>query len=125
MTNTVIIQNPIQQVNVSFSAPQSVSVVAPTTTATTTDSQEIVNLQEILAIIGPHGPTGPSGTTVAVEYTLVAVSSWTQAHSFGYLPTVSVFANGNENVAMSVSYPTTGTVHLTFPTPFTGKVVLS
>lgn len=125
MTDVIVIRNPVQTVNVTFQAPQRVNVVVPTTVSTTSTSQEIVNLQEILGIVGPAGPTGPTGESAAVEvYDLVNVSSWTQTHTFAHRPSVTVLDNGTSSVNMEIIYPTATSVHLQFPTPFTGQVVL-
>lgn len=121
----IIIRSPEQSIVVTQAAPQHITVVAPTTTVTTSTNQEVVNLQEILAIIGPEGPQGPSGTgSDAVTYDLVSVSSWTQAHTLNHKPSVTILENGTDLVNMTVEYPTASSVHLNFPTPFTGQVVL-
>jgi hypothetical protein len=72
---------------------------------------------------GPIGPVGPTGAAVE-EYSLVAVSSWTQTHGFTHKPAVMVLDNGTTSVNMQVEYPTSSSVHLQFPIPFTGQVVL-
>jgi hypothetical protein len=75
---------------------------------------------------GPTGPTGPPGTPapLPVSYELVAVSSWSLAHSFPYSPIVMLLSASGTQVYVTVEYPDATHVAITFPDPFTGTVIL-
>jgi hypothetical protein len=46
--------------------------------------------EPITVTVGGTGPRGPPGVPapLPLAYSVVGVSSWSQAHSFGYLPEV-------------------------------------
>lgn len=77
---------------------------------------------------GPPGPAGPSGDgsgTAPSSYTVTGVSSWSQTHTFAWLPEVRLVDAAGFEVDVGVEYPDAHTVYLEFPTPFTGTIYLS
>lgn len=79
-----------------------------------------------VVVINPSlGSTGGGGGGFdPVVYRLTALSSWTVSHGFPYLPAVRLIENG-EGVDSAVEYPADNEVHISFPSPFTGIVILS
>lgn len=69
------------------------------------------------------GPPGPSGPT-PLSYPVSAVSSWFQAHNLGYYPMVHLNQAGTLAL-VGAEYPDLGHVLVTFPTPFTGTIILN
>lgn len=67
------------------------------------------------------GTLGPQG---ALSYPLTAASDWFHVHAFGYPPQVGLVQDG-QAVDIAVEYPDASSVYLTFPSPFTGTVILS
>lgn len=67
------------------------------------------------------GTLGPQG---ALSYPLTAASDWFHVHAFGYPPQVRLVQDG-QAVDIAVEYPDASSVYLTFPSPFTGTVILS
>jgi hypothetical protein len=77
-------------------------------------------------IVQPQGPPGlPGGAPNPIVYELAAVSSWSQVHAFGYPPAVRFVDDTGTSVLCSVDYPDATHIHISFPQPFTGTVVLS
>lgn len=74
--------------------------------------------------VGPAGPAGPPGGQPDV-YHLVTVSSWTQVHNRSYPPAVRLLTADGEEIACAVIHPDPTHVHIQFPQPFTGTVVLT
>lgn len=127
--DVIVTPGPSQTVVVSYTPPANVSVGLPTTTNAVSTSTETVDVNE-LGILGPTGPQGPQGLpgqdgSVPTVFELVSVSSWTQAHDYSYLPEVRVLDADGFQVGLGVAYPNAHTVFLSFPAPFTGKVLLS
>jgi hypothetical protein len=81
----------------------------------------------VTVVDGGTGPQGPPGASapLPLAYSVVAVSLWSQAHSFGYLPEVRLIDPTGSAVAIGAQYPDANTVFLLFPTPFTGTIILS
>ena len=81
---------------------------------------------------GPQGPRGVAGVAGVAgasapppqSHDLLAVSSWSLAHTFGYPPEVMLLDEAGSVVETGVDYPDADTVSITFPTPFTGRVLL-
>jgi hypothetical protein len=83
-------------------------------------------VDQVTGAPGPPGPPGPTGGAPnPIEYSLTSVSNWSQVHAFGYPPKVQVITSSGEQVGMSVTHLDATHVHLLFPQPFTGKVILS
>lgn len=52
-------------------------------------------------------------------------SQWTVIHNFGFFPNVIVFDGDGNEIAADVQYTDDNTVVVTWPSPTTGKVVVS
>jgi hypothetical protein len=93
-----------------------------------TDPQIVTLVETIQGDPGPPGPTGPTGPpgsgVGSLAFTLNGVPSVTLEHSFAVLPMVYVIADG-QLALIGASYPDATHVHLVFPQPFTGVVVLN
>lgn len=77
-----------------------------------------------IVFIAPPGPPGPAGGAPSpVEYVVTAVSSFAHVHAFPYSPDVQL-VSGSERVYADATYPDSTHVHISFPTPFTGTVIL-
>lgn len=74
---------------------------------------------------GPQGPQGNPGIGAATVYTVTAISSWTQTHSLPYPPQIRLIDGNGDEVEIAVHYPDNTSVSLSFPTPFTGRIVLA
>jgi hypothetical protein len=68
---------------------------------------------------------GGGGGYPPVTYTLSAVSAFNQGHSFPYLPGVRLIDASGQGVDAGVEFPDASTVHIDFPAPFSGVVILS
>jgi hypothetical protein len=56
---------------------------------------------------------------------VTAISSFYGTHFFPYLPAVRLVDQSNSAVDIAVDYPDSSHVAITFPSPFTGKIILS
>lgn len=69
------------------------------------------------------GPQGPPGVGSPLTFT-GTWSSFSTAHTFAYLPPVRLIDSTGEEVEIGVEYPDATHVAVTFPTPFTGTIVV-
>lgn len=65
------------------------------------------------------------GAPPPITYAVTAISTWNQVHTFPYPPSVRLIDPSGEWVDIGVEYPNPTTVHISFPTPFTGTIILS
>jgi hypothetical protein len=81
----------------------------------------------ITVVEGGLGPQGPPGVDAELTEThdVIAVGEWTYIHTFAYPPDVRLVDISGEAVSCGAQYPDIQTVHLNFPTPFTGTIILS
>lgn len=74
-------------------------------------------------------PTSPRVIEVAdqmyYEQDFVNSAQWTVHHNLGQYPNVSILDTGGEEVFADVQHVDINTVVVTWPAPFTGKVVCS
>lgn len=84
-------------------------------------------LQGLQGEQGLQGLTGNNGAdaTPHIVFVLTAVSSWNQVHSFPYPPSVRLINDLNQECDIYVEHLDSTHVNISFPTPFTGKIVLS
>jgi hypothetical protein len=116
-----------QHVVVEQDTPNNVSLVQPSQVNTVSSSTQTVDVQQlgIVGQTGATGPQGPPGTKFAEQYELTSVSSWNHAHDFDYYPVVRLVLPSGQEVETDIEYPDAHTVYISFPTPFTGTVILS
>lgn len=74
---------------------------------------------------GPAGPQGPAGISAHELYDVFAIPSWSHAHAYPYPPDVRLVDVSGEEVETGVEYPDPVTVSISFPSPFTGTIILS
>lgn len=74
---------------------------------------------------GKPGPAGPAGGRNPVTVELTDISSWNYSHDFPYLPDVRLIATDDEEVGVAVKYPTDDSIFIEFPSPFTGRAIIS
>lgn len=77
----------------------------------------------VFPVAGPAGAQGPPGIGSPLTFT-GTWSSFSAAHTFTYLPPVRLVDATGEEVEIGVEYPDPTHVAITFPTPFTGTIII-
>lgn len=96
-----------------------------------TITQVVLNTEGPQGDEGPPGPTGATGADgmdggVKLTFQQVdAVRVWSIQHTFTTPPSVMILDSTGEQVFGTVSYPSSGTVQVTFTNPMGGTAYLS
>lgn len=65
-----------------------------------------------------------SGYVPPLTFSLSGVSSYTATHSFPYYPQVRLLDINKQAVDTDTEYPSSTQVHVVFPSPFSGTLIL-
>jgi hypothetical protein len=120
-----VVQGPtLPSVVVRASSPPPVTVIdsppAEPVVVVQTAQQPVVVVNPALYIGG-----GGGGGYPPIVYTVNAISSFSRAHTFPYPPDVRLIDTSGYGVETAVEYPDSEHVYISFPTPFTGTIVLA
>jgi hypothetical protein len=76
----------------------------------------------VLPVAGPAGTGGGSGSTPTVYSG--TFSTFSASHSFTYPPPVRLIDSTGEDISIGIEYPDATHVAISFPVPFTGKIIV-
>lgn len=80
----------------------------------------VVNLDLIVGV-----PGQPGGAPNPIVYDLTSASSFYRSHTFGYPPWVRLVLTDGTLALVGAEYPDSSHVAVSFPQPYTGKLILS